>query len=155
MMKRSRQSDGDRNSTEREESYFRSQRMKLEKKREYIKCVIMLLWAPCLLMPLLLVCNREEINFILWHFKSSLQVHRLKSYLIPRTGFRLSEQTNQVISKRATRLQCNKYVCAEDTRSKMSKAFPLSNAKPVYKRRLLEVLWILKNFSFKVSCDSV
>lgn len=37
----------------------------------------------------------------------------------------------------------------------MSKAFPLSKAKPVYKRRLLEVLWILKNFSFKVSCDSV
>lgn len=32
-MKRSRQSDGDRNSTEREESYFRSQSMKLEKKR--------------------------------------------------------------------------------------------------------------------------
>lgn len=90
--------------------------------REYIKCVIMLLRALCLLMPLLLVCNTKEINFILWHFKKFSAGAQIQK-LILRTGFRLSEQTNQVISKHATRLQCNKYVCAE--------AFPLSKAKPV------------------------
>lgn len=91
--------------------------------REYIKCVIMLLWAPCLLMPLLLVCNREEINFILWHFKSSLQVHRFKSYLIPRTGFRLSEQTKSFQSVQLDCSAINTFV--QKTRgAKWAKHFP-------------------------------
>lgn len=66
-------------STEREESYYKSQGMKLENTREYIKYIITLLWAMWLLILSLLVCNgqtQRKLTNLLWQFKSSRQVLR-------------------------------------------------------------------------------